>query len=397
MFLDDVNAVVFQIGQLKSYFGNVGDETPSYSALSSYRRNASNQTFYLDRLLCDIDPSDQIYNIMDSQKIENPTEAVELLKETMGKFQMSVSDYGVLLCLSNINERDTERKSLAELLFEQENCPAVYFIGKQVCSLFSQGRQSGIVTDVGSTHTNITPILEGFVLKSQHKTVSIGGERLTDKLKDLISQKLENDKSIYHSCQLSHPMCFAVLSSEGKSLSPIYRSYTSSVMDFCSRLVVRRIKETLLSESTKSDEGLRRIELPDGREIEVNYFEDPLSDYFNKSQSVDSCQSIQHYINQVIGDIDVDARKNVGSTVILVGGGSLINRFEDTLEQKLGFVGSQQSKVRVVYSSKAVDRKTAGWTGASIMGSTGAFQNMWIGKQEFEEYGESCLARKCLN
>lgn len=57
------------------------------------------------------------------------------------------------MILNKIDRNEEERKQLAELLFEQQNCPASYFISKHVCSLFSSGRQSGVVVDIGAYNT----------------------------------------------------------------------------------------------------------------------------------------------------------------------------------------------------------------------------------------------------
>ena len=42
------------------------------------------------------------------------------------------------------------------------------------------------------------------------------------------------------------------------------------------------------------------------------------------------------------------------------------------------------------------DRQNAAWRGASILGSLGVMQQMWITKQEYNETGPLIIHRKCF-
>ena len=41
------------------------------------------------------------------------------------------------------------------------------------------------------------------------------------------------------------------------------------------------------------------------------------------------------------------------------------------------------------------ERALCAWLGGSILASLGSFHEMWISRQEYEEYGASIVDRKC--
>lgn len=42
------------------------------------------------------------------------------------------------------------------------------------------------------------------------------------------------------------------------------------------------------------------------------------------------------------------------------------------------------------------ERKYSAWIGGSILASSSTFQQMWISKQEYDEYGPTIVYRKCF-
>ena len=71
--------------------------------------------------------------------------------------------------------------------------------------------------------------------------------------------------------------------------------------------------------------------------------------------------------------------------------------FVENLEMELKNIIMGQMKIKLSSSNKAYERRMASWIGASILSSSSAFQNLWIGKQDYAEYGENVLMKKCLN
>lgn len=60
----------------------------------------------------------------------------------------------------------SQRTLMAELFFEQENVPAWYTACGGVLSAFASGKGTALVVDVGREATVVTPVIEGYVLRS---------------------------------------------------------------------------------------------------------------------------------------------------------------------------------------------------------------------------------------
>lgn len=76
----------------------------------------------------------------------------------------------------------------------------------------------------------------------------------------------------------------------------------------------------------------------------------------------------------------------------------LAERFSDELHSEaFGPCNSHSGlKVRVVCPNSQTERRSAAWLGGSILASLGTFQELWISKQEYEEYGADILEERSL-
>ena len=137
------------------------------------------------------------------------------------------------------------------------------------------------------------------------------------------------------------------------------------------------------------------VELPDGQDIMVSDYPD-FKELFYPVDVINH-PSLHLMVNEAINKTDVDIRKVLAAGIVVVGGNSLLPLFSEIFEEKLGFVISPSLKMRVLSAQSRVDRLCSSWNGASIMGSTGAFQSMWINQKEYNEMGNSIIDRKCIN
>ena len=71
----------------------------------------------------------------------------------------------------------------------------------------------------------------------------------------------------------------------------------------------------------------------------------------------------------------------------MTGSHSLYNNLDKRLSVELSNLCSSSYKVRVIASKNSIERKFASWIGSSVLTSLGSFQQLWLGKTEYEEYG----------
>lgn len=109
-------------------------------------------------------------------------------------------------------------------------------------------------------------------------------------------------------------------------------------------------------------------------------------------------QSLPRLAAQCANLCDPDLRRELFQGVILAGGCSMFPGFRERLEKELqelmpSMLGGG-AKVKVISPSNVVERKYAAWIGGSILASLGAFQQMWMSRQEYDEQGAGMIHRR---
>ncbi len=92
---------------------------------------------------------------------------------------------------------------------------------------------------------------------------------------------------------------------------------------------------------------------------------------------------------------EVDLRPSLYGSVIVTGGNSLIQGFNERLNRDLSNKTPTNMRFKLIAANGAQERKYGSWIGGSILASLGSFQQMWISKLEYEEGGKSQVDRKC--
>jgi actin-related protein len=85
--------------------------------------------------------------------------------------------------------------------------------------------------------------------------------------------------------------------------------------------------------------------------------------------------------------------KELYANIILSGGNTMYPGFAERFKKDITALAPSTMKVNVVAPP---ERKYSVWIGGSIAASLSTFQEMWISKQEYCEYGPSVLQRKCV-
>jgi actin beta/gamma 1 len=90
---------------------------------------------------------------------------------------------------------------------------------------------------------------------------------------------------------------------------------------------------------------------------------------------------------------DIDIRKDLYLNVVMSGGTSMLEGFAERLNKELVALVPTTMKVKI---NAPPERKYSAWIGGSILASLTTFQQMWISKAEYDEYGPEFIHRKCF-
>lgn len=276
-------------------------------------------------------------------------------------------DQACLLTEAPRNPR-SNRERMCEVMFEKFNVPGLYIAIQAIMSLYSSGKTTGAVLDIGDGATHMVPIYDGHGLDHLIVRLNLAGRDINEYLKNLL---LKRGYSLVSSAELE---------------------------------VVRDIKERLCYVAMDVDEELakartdpsieRQYEMPDGQFIQISTerFQSP-EVLFTPELLGREISGIHDVAYRVIEGCEIDLRRSMYKSIVLSGGSTMFEGLIPRLEMEIGRQVPRSVKVKVIGSPS---RQYAAWIGASILGSLNAFQDMIVTKEEYEEMGPSIVHRKCF-
>lgn len=105
--------------------------------------------------------------------------------------------------------------------------------------------------------------------------------------------------------------------------------------------------------------------------------------------------SIVQAIDESLKKINIDVRRSVFESLCLTGGTLDIRNIDKRIEAEVKSSFSGIHSVEVMQAQKT--RQQAPWIGGCVASKLTTFQNYWIDKDSYEEYGSTALAvRKCF-
>ncbi|KAL7558222.1 hypothetical protein ACA910_017163 [Epithemia clementina (nom. ined.)] len=329
---------------------------------------------------------------------------------------------------------------LTEMLMEKFDCPAMFIAPAPMLAAFSHGRQTALVVDMGAGGCRVTPVVDGFLLKQSQRRNGRGGDWLGNvQWKALLDNKtllrpryqqtggnviVEQCRGIFHRWAMQDLM-FELRSSKHVALPNWQSSRTPLFPPKKQSDAMKTDDDEEEDEDDDDDEEDEEedeaqhsppneaaiFELPDGTLIDLTtktgkdlcrvpelLFAETLPFLEENGAAFDQSQAIldQHTslsnlpLHQLIHSSlsavgDVDARKDLAASILLTGGSSLFAG----MEERLSYEVSQHVtfKTKVLASRYNVERSCASWIGGSILTSLGSFQQLWLGRTEYNEYG----------
>ena len=277
------------------------------------------------------------------------------------------SEHPVLLTEAPLNPK-ANRESMCRIMFEDYDVMSMYIQIQAVLSLYSAGRTTGIVVDSGDGVTHTVPIFEGYQIPHAIDKILLAGRDLTDYMVRI----LKDDNYYFETT--------------------------------AEKETVRDIKEKLCyvaddyeAEVKKAEEGTELEEsytLPDGKPLKISMQRFKCPEFlFNPELGGREIKSIHQLTLDSILTCDLDVRKDLYSNIILSGGSTMFPGLGERLYKEIKALAPQTMKVKVIAGP---DRKYAVWRGGSTLSVLSTFAGMWITKEDYSEFGETIVHRKCF-
>ncbi|XP_071501807.1 actin, non-muscle 6.2-like [Diadema antillarum] len=274
----------------------------------------------------------------------------------------------VLLSDAPLNPRDSRAK-MAQILFEKFGVCGVHVVNQAILSHYGIGRTCGIVVDIGDSVMDIVPVYEGFIIHQAVQRVHFGGRDLTNHLMNLLNQGEYSFST----------------SGEWEIVKEIKETFGYVALDFEDEMVT--------SSSSTSIEKNHALLNGDSVTVGKERFlaNEPL---FQPRLAGLDHPGIHELVKRSIDRCDIDFRRDLYCNIVLSGGASLTEGLSERLRQEISAMVSPKMRVHVV---SRPERAISTWIGGSVLASLSRFENMWVTKRDYEEYGPNSIHMKCVN
>ena len=278
------------------------------------------------------------------------------------ELQVNPEEHNVLITETSLNPR-VNREKLTQLLFDTFNVPGLYVANTAVLSLYSAGKFSALVVEIGDGVAQIVPVSDGSVLPHGIQRINLAGRDLTDYLIKILSERGLHLTS----------------GAEREIVKDIKEKLCYVALDFDNEL-----------DASKTDSSREAsYEMPEGNVITIG------SERFRTPEILfkpSEFGGIHEQVHQAIIMSDVDVRKDLYQNIVLSGGSTLFAGFPERLTKEVQKLAPVSIRVKVI---AVPERKYCSWIGGSILSSTST-SSMWITKEEYQDAGPSIVHQKCL-
>ncbi|KAJ6245966.1 actin-42a [Anaeramoeba flamelloides] len=296
---------------------------------------------------------------------------MEAIWEHVFKKELSVDpeEHPVLLSEPPLNPK-ANREMLTQMMFETFNTPSMSLVSQALLSLYETGRTTGYVINIGSSVTSCVPIKEGHVLADASYPLDLGGRDLTRYLLKLLEEK---------------GYCFSS-SIPNRSLKEMKETLCYVSLDY---------EKELIKVSENNEPYEKKYELSSGIFLKLDRQRfgapEPLFKPFLMGRQQDGIHKTTY---NSINNCPKEIKNELFSNIVLSGGSSMFPGLDERLEMEITKFAPQNTKVKIIAPP---ERKYLSWIGGSILATLSKFQEMWISKEEYEEYGPTIIQKKCLN
>ena len=375
---EEVQVVALDNGSHMIKAGFCGDDAPrtvfpSIIGRSNYQNIMSGMNerdYYIgDEALCRRDMLALKYPIKNGF-IENWDDMEKVWHHTL-HYEMRVEpkEKPVLLTESIYNTKPQREKTM-QIMFETFEIPSFQFAYQELAAMYAAGRVTGVTVYSGHDMSTIFPIFEGHCCPKGVAKIDIGGSTITDyfinKLRYERGYDFSSNSEYYFINDIKEKLCYVAEDYDKelkKNMSELEKSY----------------------------------QLPDGNIVTVGKerFTAP-EILFNPSILRMRSEGLQTKINQSIMNCDFEMRKDFYSNIVLAGGTTKFEGIQARLTKEIRDLAPSAfvEKVKVLAPP---ERKYSAWIGISILGSLSSFEDKWITKKEYDEFGPALVERRVMN
>lgn len=261
------------------------------------------------------------------------------------------------------------RDKMAQIMFESFEVPYFYMSVQSVFSLYASGRTTGVVVDSGYAVTSTVPIYEGFALPHGIMRMPIAGSDLNA----FLLKTLQERDIVFPQDNID------------KTITDIKERHCYIASDFDTDIKKAADPNNLEEEA---------YDLPDGNTISIatERFRCPEA-LFQPGMIGKDFPGLADTTFQTIMKCDADIKKDLYENILLAGGTSMMKGLADRLKKDVKALAPSSMNAEVY---DPPERLYSSWLGGSILASLSSFREMFVSKQDYQNFGSSIIYQKCF-
>ena len=291
------------------------------------------------------------------------------------------------------------REKTVEMMFESTHVPAVFLAKDAVLSCYACGRTTGIVADVGDC-TLVSPVYEGWV-EGKGLLRGVGVQCIQDKLIQVLDD-MKFQKKTYFANRNTEFQQLAMTQLATRCLEHL-SPYSVAEYGYVAHNFKHIPKLPYhLPDGTEVQFGNERFEFGElllGDDHKNKIREEYGANFGTRTKSSVEFFSgaVQNMICESAFRCDREQQAQLLGNVVIAGGGACVEGIVDRVRAEVeAIIHTHTPGWRVkVLSPPITERAYCAWLGGSILGSLGSFSEMYISRQEYQEYGSNIVHRKC--
>jgi actin-related protein 4 len=293
------------------------------------------------------------------------------------------------------------REKYIEIAMEDWGTPAFFLQKTGVLAAFASGKASGIIIDVGASHTSVTPVLDGMVLRKGVQKSPLAGNFVSDQIRTSFKQAQPEVPLTPHYMVKSKTPVDA-----GQPAQATYKTFETPPTDSFRLNEEERILTSFKESVVEVWPGPGRFSTNEelaksmpGRPFERFRVAEGLFDHSAAlaSETMPAPkpeQTIPRLVQAAVQQVDADQRPLLLSNIVVTGGSTLLYKFNERLNYEINAI-YPSTRNKLIAPGSVVERKYAAWIGGSILASLGSFHQLWISRKEYEEHGAGIVEKRC--
>jgi actin-related protein len=271
----------------------------------------------------------------------------------------------------NLDSSSQSKREFINWMFEKMEVSVMGLASQVLMDLFATGLTSGIVVDSGHGHTQIAPIIEGYILKHFQISENISGIEFNKRIQSVLQKNnflITNKPEFYDSFK--------------KKSKGVYFKDD-----------VEKLEYDLYYFPDKSFS--KKYTLPDGKEIDMGFLSVFYNyQFFNPHLKGSPSKSLPYLINKTIKMYNEKIHKIFTKNIVICGGNSKILHLKDMIVKEINkseYLNDHCWNVDYNYKPEYL-----AWRGGAIVTQLPNCNAFWITKSEFEEEGSLRLLKRKL-